>query len=147
MKRVQWKHVNILSNRLIYKLAVYCGLVCSPTMHLHYAECSNPKCGKWLAPTAGADTLPDPEGYTLADDQDPFNKRPKTVGEDILIELKRNRGLLTDLYSQCHNCMSGYDHDDLRIKINADIDAAEKALAEQDIIAILTAYEALKGNQ
>lgn len=42
-----------------------------------YLNC--PKCGKWLAPTAGADILPDPEGYTLAEEQDPFNRKPETV--------------------------------------------------------------------
>lgn len=35
-----------------------------------YLNC--PKCGKWLAPTAGHDIAPDPAGYELADNQNPF---------------------------------------------------------------------------
>jgi len=68
-----------------------------------------------------------------------------SVGEAILVELKRNRQILID-FAPCNNCMSQADYID-HDKINADIDAAEKALAEQDVIEILKSYEALKGNQ
>lgn len=64
-----------------------------------------------------------------------------SVGEAILVELKRNRELL-QMYKDIGPAGSfGY------AMINMDIDAAEKALAENDVIAILQSYEKLKGNE
>lgn len=65
-----------------------------------------------------------------------------SVGEAILVELKRNRELLTtyrELPGGAGMIGAGF--------ISADIDAAEKALAENDVIAILQCYEKLKGNE
>lgn len=65
-----------------------------------------------------------------------------TVGEDILVELKRNR----ELVSVYLGLPDGAGQIGAAL-INADIDAAEKALAENDIVAILQSYEKLKGNE
>ena len=65
-----------------------------------------------------------------------------SVGEAILVELKRNRELVT-IYRELPDGagMLGAQF------ITADIDAAEKALAENDVVAILQCYEKLKGNE
>lgn len=65
-----------------------------------------------------------------------------TVGEDILVELKRNRELVK-VYQDLPDGVGMIG----ATLINADIDAAEKALAENNIVAILQAYEKLKGNE
>jgi len=65
-----------------------------------------------------------------------------SVGEEILVELKRNRELLK-IYQELPGG-AGFIGAQF---INADIDAAEKALAENDVIAILQCYEKLKGNE
>ena len=65
-----------------------------------------------------------------------------SVGEQILVELKRNRDLL-DVYKGLPDGVGMFG----ATMINADIDFAEKALAENDVIAILQAYEKLKGNE
>jgi hypothetical protein len=65
-----------------------------------------------------------------------------SVGEEILVELKRNRELLAIYQGLPDGAgMLGAQF------INADIDAAEKALAENDVIAIIQCYEKLKGNE
>lgn len=64
-----------------------------------------------------------------------------SVGEEILNELKRNRELL-EAYKEIGPAGTfGYT------MINADIDAAEKALSDNDVIAIIQCYEKLKGNK
>lgn len=65
-----------------------------------------------------------------------------TVGEAIVDELKRNRELVR-IYQELPNGAGTFG----AMMINADIDAAEKALAENDVIAILQSYEKLKGNK
>jgi hypothetical protein len=65
-----------------------------------------------------------------------------SVGEAIVGELKRNRELLKVYQELPDN--AGFIGAQF---INADIDAAEKALAEGDVIAILQCYEKLKGNE
>lgn len=64
-----------------------------------------------------------------------------SVGEEILVELKRNRELLQAYKDIGPAGAFGY------AMINADIDAAEKALAENDVVAIIQCYEKLKGNE
>ena len=64
-----------------------------------------------------------------------------SVGEEILVELKRNRELL-ETYKEIGPA-GAFGH----MMISADIDAAEKALAESDVIAIIQSYEKLKGNK
>lgn len=64
-----------------------------------------------------------------------------TVGEGIQIELKRNRELLQAYRDIGPAGAFGY------AMINADIDAAEKALAEGNVIDILQCYTKLKGNE
>lgn len=64
-----------------------------------------------------------------------------TVGEEILVELKRNRELLEQYKAIGAPGLFGYT------MINHDVDTAEKALAEGDIVAILQSYEKLKGNK
>jgi hypothetical protein len=63
-----------------------------------------------------------------------------SVGEEILVELKRNRELL-EVYKEIPTGAFGH------MMISKDIDEAEKALAEGDVIAIIQAYEKLKGNE
>lgn len=65
-----------------------------------------------------------------------------TVGEAILEELKRNRELLKT-YQELPDGVGAFG----AAMINADINAAEKALAENDVVAILQCYEKLKGNE
>ena len=65
-----------------------------------------------------------------------------SVGEEILVELKRNRELLS-IYQGLPGGAGAFG----AAFIEADIDAAEKALAENDVVAILQAYEKLKGNE
>jgi len=65
----------------------------------------------------------------------------KSVGEDILIELKRNRELL-QMYIEIGPAGSFG-----AAMINQDIDNAEKALSEGNIIEILKSYEKLKNNE
>lgn len=65
-----------------------------------------------------------------------------SVGEEILVELKRNRELVK-LYQELPDGVGTIG----AMLINQDIDAAEKALAENDVIAILQSYEKLKGNE
>ena len=65
-----------------------------------------------------------------------------TVGEEILVELKRNRELLK-VYQDLPDGVGTFG----ATMINADIDFAEKALAEDDVIKVLQAYEKLKGNE
>jgi hypothetical protein len=64
-----------------------------------------------------------------------------SVGEEILVELKRNRELLK-VYIDLPNGVGIFG----ATMISNDIDTAEKALAEGDVVAILQAYEKLKGN-
>ena len=89
-----------------------------------YLNC--PKCGKWLAPTAGHDTAPDPDGYELADDQDPFNRKAETVrvlrfmsraeaGEILFgheIHNDRNHGMLGNGTDSIGFCFALVDEDD-----------------------------------
>lgn len=65
-----------------------------------------------------------------------------SVGTEILVELKRNRELLA-VYQ---GLLDGAGFIGAQF-ITADIDTAEKALAENDVIAILQSYEKLKGNE
>lgn len=65
-----------------------------------------------------------------------------SVGTEILVELKRNRELLA-VYQGLPDG-AGFIGAQF---ITADIDTAEKALAENDVIAILQSYEKLKGNE
>jgi len=65
----------------------------------------------------------------------------QSVGEAILDELKRNRELLQAYKDIGPAGAFGC------VMISADIDAAEKALAENDVVAILQCYEKLKGNE
>jgi hypothetical protein len=65
-----------------------------------------------------------------------------SVGEEILVELKRNRELL-DVYRGLPDGVGAFG----AAIINQDINMAEKALAEGDVIAILQSYEKLKGNE
>lgn len=46
-----------------------------------YLNC--PKCGKWLAPTAGHDIAPDPDGYQLADDRESFKNIDRIVNAGL----------------------------------------------------------------
>jgi molybdopterin converting factor small subunit len=64
------------------------------------------------------------------------------VGEEILVELKRNRELV-GIYKELPAGVGTFG----AVMINQDIDRAEKALAEGDVVAILQAYEKLKGNE
>lgn len=66
----------------------------------------------------------------------------KAFGEKILVELKRNRELL-DLYK---NLPGGAGVFGARF-IEMDIDAAERALAINDMVKILQSYKKLKGNE
>lgn len=63
-----------------------------------------------------------------------------SVGEDIKVEIKRNQEL-QKMYQEIPTGFIGAS------MIQLDIDAAIKALAEGDIIKILTAYEKLKANE
>lgn len=65
-----------------------------------------------------------------------------SVAEDILVELKRNRELLKVYHALPDGAgMFG------ATMISQDIDLAEEALAENDVVKILQAYEKLKGNE
>lgn len=64
-----------------------------------------------------------------------------SVGEEILVELKRNRELL-EMYKEI-----GPAGTFGATLISQDIDNAEQALAEGDVIKILQSYEKLKGNE
>lgn len=66
----------------------------------------------------------------------------KTVADEILIELKRNRDLLK-VYHELPDGVGAFGAQ----MISSDIDFAEKALAENDVVKILQAYEKLKGNE
>lgn len=66
-----------------------------------------------------------------------------TVGEAILEELKRNRELLELYTSEPFKQVGAF----AAAFIRNDIEVAEKALAEQDILQILASYEKLKGNE
>ena len=66
-----------------------------------------------------------------------------SVGEAILDELKRNRELLELYTSEQFKEVGSF----AAAIIRNDIETAEKALAENDIIQILASYEKLKGNQ
>lgn len=65
-----------------------------------------------------------------------------SVGEEILVELKRNRELLK-VYQDLPDGAGAFG----ATMIEMDIDTAERALAENDVMKILTAYEKLKGNE
>lgn len=65
-----------------------------------------------------------------------------SVGEEILVELERNRELL-NVYRGLPDGVGAFG----AAMINQDISFAERALAENDIVAILQAYEKLKGNE
>lgn len=65
-----------------------------------------------------------------------------SVGEEILVELKRNRELL-QVYKGLPDGVGTFG----ATMIEMDIDTAERALAENDVVKILTAYEKLKGNE
>lgn len=64
-----------------------------------------------------------------------------SVGEEILVELKRNRELL-DAYKEI-GPVGTFRH----MMITKDIEDAERALAENDVIKIIQSYEKLKGNK
>jgi hypothetical protein len=66
-----------------------------------------------------------------------------SVGEAILDELKRNRELLELYTSEQYKEVGAF----AAAIIRNDIEVAEKALAENDIVQILSSYEKLKGNQ
>jgi hypothetical protein len=66
----------------------------------------------------------------------------KSVGEEILVELKRNRELLK-VYNELPDGVGLFG----ATMISNNIDMAERALAEGDVIKILQAYEFLKGNE
>lgn len=66
-----------------------------------------------------------------------------SVGEAILEELKRNRELL-ELYTSDQFKEVGVFAATI---IRSDIEVAENALVEQDIVQILISYEKLKGNE
>lgn len=65
-----------------------------------------------------------------------------SVGEEILVELKRNRELL-QIYKELPDGVGTFG----ATMIEMDIDTAERALAEGDVMKILAAYEKLKGNE
>lgn len=65
-----------------------------------------------------------------------------SVGEEIVVELKRNR----ELVKVYQDLPGGVGLIGASL-INQDIDFAEQALAEGDVIKILQAYEKLKGNK
>lgn len=63
-----------------------------------------------------------------------------TIGEDIQIEIKRNQ----ELKKMYDDIPTGFIGASL---IQQDIDFAIKALAENNVIKILQAYEKLKNNE
>lgn len=65
-----------------------------------------------------------------------------SVGEEILVELKRNRELL-DSYKELPDGVGMFGAS----IITQDIEFAEKALAENDVVKILQAYKKLKENE
>jgi energy-converting hydrogenase Eha subunit B len=65
-----------------------------------------------------------------------------SVGEEILVELKRNRELL-DIYKELPDNAGFFG----AAMIKQDIEEAERALAEGDVVKILQAYQKLKGNE
>lgn len=64
-----------------------------------------------------------------------------TVGDDIQVQIKRNQKLVQQYIAIGPEAKFGV------MMIQRDIDAAVKALAEGDIVAILRAYEALRNNK
>lgn len=65
-----------------------------------------------------------------------------SVGEEILVELKRNRELL-QIYRDLPNGAGQLG----AMFIEQDISDAERALAEGDVVKILQSYEKLKGTK
>lgn len=65
-----------------------------------------------------------------------------SVGEEILVELKRNRELL-QVYRDLPDGAGTFG----ATMIEMDIDTAERALAENDVVKILTVYGKLKDNE
>ena len=65
-----------------------------------------------------------------------------TVGEEILVELERNRELLL-VYQSLPDNIGAFG----ATMINQDISFAEKALVENDVVNILQAYAKLKQNK
>jgi len=65
-----------------------------------------------------------------------------SVGEEILVELRRNRELLK-IYQELPDGVGTFG----ATIISMDIDDAERALVEGDVIKMLQSYEKLKGNE
>lgn len=63
-----------------------------------------------------------------------------TLGEELPIEIKRNQEL-KKIYDDVPTGFIGAS------LIQLDIDAAVKALADGDVVAMLVAYDKLKGNE
>lgn len=64
-----------------------------------------------------------------------------TVGDDIQVQIKRNQELVQQYIAIGPTGKFGV------MMIQRDIDAAVKALAEGDCVAIVRTYEALKNNK